>query len=86
MAPNSERLSPDAPKHSNAPVVVDVMCDAFRDYPVMRFVLGNAIEGPDDPRLRALVGLQHGLVGQLLIIDEDEFRLSLQQAGHAVDQ
>ena len=57
MAPNSERLSPDAPKPSTAPVVVDVMCDAFRDYPVMRFVLGNAIEGPDDPRLRALVGL-----------------------------
>jgi len=36
-------------------VVVTVLCDAFFDYPVMRYVLGDA---PDYPaRLRALVGL-----------------------------
>jgi GNAT superfamily N-acetyltransferase len=36
--------------------VVDVLCDAFRDYPVMRFVLGPS--RPDhDADLRTLVGL-----------------------------
>jgi len=34
--------------------VVDVLCDAFEDYPVMRFVLGDA--GAYDRRLRRLVG------------------------------
>lgn len=34
--------------------VADVLCDAFRDYPVMRWVLGDA---PDYPgRLRVLIG------------------------------
>jgi GNAT superfamily N-acetyltransferase len=41
---------------ADAPAVVDVMCDAFRDYPVMRFVIGDA-GGDDDRRLRTLIGL-----------------------------
>jgi len=36
--------------------VVDVLCDAFRDYPVMRFVLGPA-RSDYDAALRTLVGL-----------------------------
>ena len=35
-------------------VVVDVLCDSFRKYPVMRFVLGPE-QGHED-RLRALIG------------------------------
>jgi len=34
---------------------VDVLCDAFHDYPVMRFVIGEAGETYDH-RLRALIG------------------------------
>lgn len=44
------RLAPE-----DAPDVVDVFCDAFRDYPVMRWVVGtspNAYEA----RLRTLIG------------------------------
>jgi GNAT superfamily N-acetyltransferase len=44
------RLPPSA-----APSVVDAFCDAFRDYPVMRFVLGES--GADyAARLRTLIG------------------------------
>ena len=37
-----------------APEIVDVLCEAFYDYPVMRFVLGD----PDDygDRIRTLIG------------------------------
>jgi ribosomal protein S18 acetylase RimI-like enzyme len=35
--------------------VVDVLCDAFRDYPVMQFVIGPGQDDYDD-RLRRLVG------------------------------
>jgi GNAT superfamily N-acetyltransferase len=38
----------------DVPQVVDVLCDAFHDYPVMRLVLG-ATSGPSDPRLRRLI-------------------------------
>lgn len=38
-----------------AALVLDVLCESFHDYPVMRFVLGT---GPDyDARLRTLIGL-----------------------------
>jgi hypothetical protein len=33
---------------------VSVLCDAFRDYPVMRYVLGS--NGDYDRRLRTLIG------------------------------
>ncbi len=46
----------DVPKAAPLETVIDVMCDAFRDYPVMRFVLG-AVDGPDDLRFRKLIGL-----------------------------
>ena len=39
---------------SDVPAVVDVMCEAFFDYPVMRFVLGA---GDYSERLRVLIGL-----------------------------
>ena len=39
----------------NADQVVDVLCEAFRDYPVMQFVLGS--EGDYDARLRRMIGL-----------------------------
>lgn len=35
--------------------IIDVFCDAFRDYPVMRHVLGSAADD-DDRRLRELIG------------------------------
>ena len=35
--------------------VVTVLCDAFHDYPVMRFVLGNS-KADDEARLRTLIG------------------------------
>ena len=36
--------------------VVDVLCDAFRDYPVMRYVLeGSSVVSPDPERLRTLI-------------------------------
>ena len=39
---------------SDADIAVDVLCDAFHDYPVMRYVLGAS---PDyDQRLHTLVG------------------------------
>jgi GNAT superfamily N-acetyltransferase len=37
----------------DVPQIVDVLCDAFHDYPVMRFLLGSTA-GPTDPRLRRL--------------------------------
>ncbi|MEZ5319927.1 MAG: GNAT family N-acetyltransferase [Vicinamibacterales bacterium] len=41
---------------TQAPAVIDAFCDAFRDYPVMRHVIGPA--DPDDAeRLRALIEL-----------------------------
>jgi GNAT superfamily N-acetyltransferase len=52
--------------------VLDVMCDAFRDYPVMRYVLGE-IAGPDDSRLRALIGL---FVGARALREEPMFGVS----------
>jgi len=44
------RLVPGEEAHA----VIDVLCDAFASYPVMRYVLGGT-SGPDDPRLRRLV-------------------------------
>ena len=49
--------------------VLDVMCDAFRDYPVMRWVLGD-VDGPDDARLRKLIGL---FVGARVLREEPIF-------------
>lgn len=51
MASTTEllQLGPDA-----APRVIDVLCEAFRDYPVMRFVLGDD-RADYDERLRTLV-------------------------------
>lgn len=45
-----QRLAP-----RDAPAVVDVFCDAFRDYPVMRWVVGPAGDEYAD-RLRTLIG------------------------------
>jgi GNAT superfamily N-acetyltransferase len=39
-------------KPSDAELVVDVLCDAFRDYPAMRYILGD--EDDYDQRLQAL--------------------------------
>jgi ribosomal protein S18 acetylase RimI-like enzyme len=45
-----------APNSGSATEVVDVFCDAFYDYPVMRYVLGT--ESPDyDSAIRTLIGL-----------------------------
>jgi len=41
-------------KPDDAEVVADVLCDAFHDYPVMRYVLGDAEDY--DRSLRTLVG------------------------------
>jgi GNAT superfamily N-acetyltransferase len=65
------------PKLARVDEVIDVMCDAFRDYPVMRFVLGGAIPGPDDPRLRKLVTLfvsARELRGEPMLAIEDDGR------------
>jgi GNAT superfamily N-acetyltransferase len=41
-------------RSNDVPEVVGVLCDAFRDYPVMRYVLGDA---PDyEARLETLIG------------------------------
>ena len=39
----------------DAPEIIDVFCESFRDYPVMRYVLGSG--GISEGRLRTLVGL-----------------------------
>ena len=49
MAAALERLSPD-----RFDDIVAVMCDAFRDYPVMRFIVGEG-HGDYDNRLRQLL-------------------------------
>ena len=49
MSAALERLSPD-----RFDDIVAVMCDAFRDYPVMRFIVGE-VHGDYDNRLRQLV-------------------------------
>jgi GNAT superfamily N-acetyltransferase len=43
---------------ATADAVVRVLCAAFADYPVMRYVLGQ--EGAYPERLRTLIGLFHG--------------------------
>jgi GNAT superfamily N-acetyltransferase len=40
---------------ADAPLAVEVLCNAFHDYPVMRFILGD--EGDYDARLETLVGM-----------------------------
>ncbi len=40
---------------ADADPVIDVLCESFREYPVMRFVLGE--EGDYDARLRRMIGL-----------------------------
>ena len=40
---------------ADADQVIDVLCESFRDYPVMRFVLGD--EGDYGVRLRRMIGL-----------------------------
>lgn len=40
---------------AQADAILDVLCDAFHDYPVMRFVLGD--QPGYDARLRTLIGL-----------------------------
>ena len=44
-----EVLGPD-----DTPAILDVFCDAFADYPVMRYVLGP--DGDSESRLRQLIG------------------------------
>ena len=44
-----ELLGPD-----DVPAILDVFCDAFQDYPVMRYVLGSG--GNSQARLRQLIG------------------------------
>ena len=39
-----------------APEIVDALCDSFHDYPVMRYVVGEAGDEYDD-RLRTLIGM-----------------------------
>jgi GNAT superfamily N-acetyltransferase len=39
---------------ADVPEILDVFCDAFADYPVMRYVLGPG--GNTQPRLRELIG------------------------------
>jgi GNAT superfamily N-acetyltransferase len=41
---------------AEAPAIVDVLVEAFRDYPVMRFVLGPDDTADRDARLRTLIG------------------------------
>jgi GNAT superfamily N-acetyltransferase len=52
----------DAPRlldgHSTRDEVVRVLCEAFADYPVMRYVLGERAPYPE--RLRTLIGFFHG--------------------------
>ena len=65
------------PKLARVEDVVDVMCDAFRDYPVMRFVLGRELGDPDDPQLRMLVSLfvsARHLRSEPMLAIEDEGR------------
>lgn len=66
--PTAEPLSPD-----RAEDAVSVLCDAFHDYPVMRFVLGS--EAPDyDARLRRLIGFFVGnraLRGEPMLVVND---------------
>lgn len=40
--------------HEDTPAILDVFCDAFADYPVMRYVLGPGGHSPS--RLRQLIG------------------------------
>jgi len=44
--------------HSTRDEVVRVLCEAFADYPVMRYVLGERAPYPE--RLRTLIGFFHG--------------------------
>ena len=49
-------MRPEVIRVDDPDEVVDVLCDAFRDYPVMRFVLGSS-RSAYDTDLRTLVGL-----------------------------
>jgi GNAT superfamily N-acetyltransferase len=51
--------------------VVDVLCESFRDYPVMRFVLGE--EGDYDARLQRMIGL---FVASRTLLDDVIFGIS----------
>ena len=56
--PSSEALSAlqvERVSRADADHVIAVLCESFRDYPVMRFVLGD--EGDYDARLRRMIGL-----------------------------
>lgn len=48
-------MIPERLTTSHEDAVIDVLCDAFAGYPVMRYVLGGPAAA-DDPRLRLLVG------------------------------
>jgi GNAT superfamily N-acetyltransferase len=48
-------MIPERLTTSHEDAVVDVLCDAFAGYPVMRYVLDDTAAA-DDPRLRMLVG------------------------------
>jgi GNAT superfamily N-acetyltransferase len=69
-ASNIDAMSPGPIRLAgcDAPRVTDVFCDAFRDYPVMRYVLGA--DAGDERRLRRLIGffvLARALRGDPLI-------------------
>lgn len=51
--------------------VVDVLCEAFRDYPVMRYVLGH--DGNYDGRLRRMIDL---FVAARTLLDDVVFGIS----------
>lgn len=67
------RVSPE-----RAPEVVAALCDAFHDYPVMRYVVGDAGEAYDD-RLDALVGM---FVSARVLLEDPI--LAIEDAGQVV--
>lgn len=72
MSREVRRLSP-----GDAPAVADVFCDAFRDYPVMRWVVGAAGDAYE-ARLRTLIGLfvaARALRGEPMLAIEVDRRL-----------
>ena len=51
----TQLLTPIRLDKKDAPAIVSVFCDAFYDYPVMRFVLGESADY--DERLKLLIGV-----------------------------
>ena len=61
-----------------APEIVDAFCDAFHDYPVMRYVVGEAGDEYDD-RLHTLIGMF--VLARVLL---DDPILAIEDAGRIV--